>query len=67
VAVQGTDNSHVKLLVSDNGIGLPQELDWRDSDSLGLQLVTSLVEQLEGTIELDRQQGTAFEICFQLT
>jgi PAS domain S-box-containing protein len=67
VAVQGTDNSHVRLLVSDNGIGFPQDLDWRDSDSLGLQLVTSLVEQLEGTIELHCEQGAAFEICFQPT
>ncbi len=53
------------LIVSDNGIGLPEDLDFRNTDSLGLQLVVALVEQLEGTIELDRSEGTAFEIVFK--
>jgi two-component sensor histidine kinase len=65
IAVQEGDNAYVTLVVSDNGIGFPQELDWRNSDSLGLQLVTSLVEQLEGTIELHCEHGTEFEIGFQ--
>jgi two-component sensor histidine kinase len=53
------------LIVHDNGIGLSEDLDFRDTESLGLQLVTSLVEQLEGTIELDRSEGTAFKIVFE--
>jgi len=53
------------LIVRDNGIGLPEDLDFRDTESLGLQLVTALVEQLKGTIELDRSEGTAFEIVFK--
>ncbi len=53
------------LIVRDNGIGLPEDLDFRDTESLGLQLVVALVEQLKGTVELDRSEGTAFEIVFE--
>ena len=52
------------LIVRDNGIGIPKDLDFRKSESLGLQLVCTLVDQLEGTIELDRSGGTAFTITF---
>ena len=54
------------LLVSDNGIGLPPGLDIRRSDSLGLRLVVSLTEQqLQGQIEVFRDQGTTIKIVFQ--
>jgi PAS domain S-box-containing protein len=52
------------LVVGDNGIGLPPDLDWQDPPSLGLQLVKMLAEQLDGTIELDRSSGILFEITF---
>jgi two-component sensor histidine kinase len=52
------------LQVSDNGIGFPAEVDFRHTASLGLQLVCTLTEQLNGTIELDRQHGTTFTIVF---
>ncbi len=57
-------DSRSMLIVSDNGIGLPDDLDFRNSRSLGLQLVNMLVQQLDGTIELDRTNGTAFKIVF---
>jgi PAS domain S-box-containing protein len=51
------------LSFKDTGIGMPEDLDWmRSTHSLGLRLVVSLVEQLNGTIELDRTTGTAFKI-----
>ena len=53
------------LIVRDNGIGLPEDLDFRNTKSLGLQVVVALVEQLKGTIELDRSEGTAFKIVFK--
>ena len=53
-----------KFVICDNGIGLPQDFDFRNSESLGLQLVNTLVEQLEGEITLDRSQGTKFIIEF---
>ncbi|MFA5221778.1 MAG: PAS domain S-box protein [Methanoregula sp.] len=50
------------LTVKDDGVGVPADFDWRNAESLGLRLVISLVDQLDGTIELDRHAGTAFTI-----
>jgi two-component sensor histidine kinase len=52
------------LMVSDNGAGFSPDLDFRSTSSLGLQLVNTLVNQLDGTIELDNSRGTAFQITF---
>jgi PAS domain S-box-containing protein len=52
------------LVVSDTGAGLPPGVDFRDTPSLGLQLVNTLVSQLEGTIELTGDSGTTFTITF---
>ncbi|HEY3361164.1 MAG TPA: PocR ligand-binding domain-containing protein [Methanosarcina sp.] len=52
------------LTVSDNGIGIPDEFNLEDSDSLGLELVETLVDQLGGKIELKRGSGTEFYIRF---
>jgi two-component sensor histidine kinase len=52
------------LTVSDNGIGIPDEFNLEDSDSLGLELVETLVDQLGGKIELKRDSGTEFYIRF---
>lgn len=51
-------------MVSDTGVGFSRDLDFRDAGSSGLQLVNTLVEQLEGTIELDRSGGTTSKITF---
>jgi PAS domain S-box-containing protein len=59
---------HIKgqfiLIISDNGRGIPQNLDFRNTNSLGLQLVCRLTKQVNGTIELDQSQGTLFKIIF---
>jgi PAS domain S-box-containing protein len=52
------------LVVKDNGKGLPDWLDYRDVETLGLQLVTDLVRQISGSIELKKKQGTEFIIRF---
>jgi two-component sensor histidine kinase len=52
------------LIVQDNGIGFPENINFRKTDTLGMQLVTSLVDQIQGTIELDRRSGTEFKIIF---
>jgi PAS domain S-box-containing protein len=64
IGLQRGGANQVTLTVSDNGIGLPEQVDFRKSPSLGLTLINSLVEQLGGTIELDRSGGTAFTITF---
>jgi PAS domain S-box-containing protein len=58
------DTGQVTLSVRDTGIGLPTDLDFRHTESLGLQLVTMLTEQLGGTITLSRNCGTAFAVTF---
>jgi two-component sensor histidine kinase len=65
VEIHPADDGKFILTVSDSGVGFPEELDFRSSETLGLQLVTSLVEQLNGTIELDRSDGTKFTITFK--
>ena len=57
-------DGEIRLTISDNGAGFPEDLDFRDTPSLGMQLVVTLVEQLEGTIELNRSGGTEFRITF---
>lgn len=52
------------LVVADDGIGFPGDLDFRSTHSLGLQIVCILVDQVEGTIELERSSGTHFTITF---
>ena len=55
----------VELMVVDDGIGFPKKLDFARTDTLGLQLVTSLVEQLDGTItQQNKSKGTGFLIRF---
>ena len=56
-----------ELIVMDNGIGIPEEMDIAGLESLGLKLVTNITErQLDGRIELDRTNGTRFTIRFPL-
>jgi len=52
------------LSVADDGIGLPEDLDIREANSLGLQIVNMLVEQLGGVLEINRKDGTEFRILF---
>jgi two-component sensor histidine kinase len=57
---------HYKLVFSDNGIGLSEEIDFRNPDTLGLQLVNALVDQIDGCIELKKDHGTEFIIWFKV-
>jgi len=60
----GCKGADFVLIVSDDGIGIPENLDIEELDSLGLQLITSLVDQLDGELELKRDNGTEFTIRF---
>ncbi len=59
------DGDNLNLVVSDNGRGIPVPVNWKNPPSIGLRLVNILVEQLHGTIELDRNNGTSFSIVFK--
>ena len=55
------------LTVSDNGSGFPEQVDFRNTESLGLQIVQTLTEQLDATLELDNQGGAAFTLRFEMS
>ena len=57
--------NELTLIVSDNGRGLPEGLDFRNTESLGLQIVNTLTEQIEGVIELDNAGGATFTLRFE--
>jgi two-component sensor histidine kinase/PAS domain-containing protein len=56
--------AQTRLLIADNGVGLPAGLASRPAGSLGLQLVHALVEQIGGTIDVSSDRGTRFVILF---
>lgn len=61
--MQAADHT-VRLVVGDNGVGFPEDMDFETTGSLGLQLVTMLVEQLDGTLDIRNNIGAEFEISF---
>jgi two-component sensor histidine kinase len=52
------------LEVRDNGVGLPADIDFRETKSLGLQLVRLLIKQVHGTLEVKGKEGTTVIITF---
>ncbi|HEY9858020.1 MAG TPA: histidine kinase dimerization/phosphoacceptor domain -containing protein [Candidatus Obscuribacterales bacterium] len=64
ISITSAHDNEFTLIVRDNGIGFPEDIDFRNTESLGLELVCIFTEQLDGTIELDRSNGTAFVITF---
>jgi PAS domain S-box-containing protein len=54
----------VHLQVQDDGVGIPEQIDWDSSHSLGLKLIHILTKQLDGMIELERGTGTSFHLVF---
>ena len=48
----------------DNGKGLPPGLDYRNTETLGLQLVSTLTDQLKGKMEVENVEGCAIRITF---
>ena len=60
------DKSEIELTVRDNGIGIPETVDIEKTNTLGLHLVDILVkDQLQGTVKLQKKDGTQFKILFK--
>jgi PAS domain S-box-containing protein len=61
------DTKEAELVVSDNGVGMPEEMDLKNTNSLGLNLVSMLVEdQLHGETKLDKKRGTTFRFRLRM-
>ena len=58
------ESDNIDLTISDNGIGIDDKINLTNSDSLGLQLVKTLVAQLEGTINIKSHNGVEYRINF---
>ena len=54
-----------EIVVEDNGIGFPEDIDIENTDSLGLQLVTSLTSQMAGKLDITSENGTCVKISFK--
>jgi PAS domain S-box-containing protein len=62
----GMHKSIFSLTISDNGKGIPEGFEFEKPESLGLQLVNTLVDQLDGTVVIKREQGTELRIKFNV-
>lgn len=60
---KGLTNDYL-LVVGDNGIGMPKELDLSNPQTMGLQLIMTLAEQLDASIEIQRDTGTEYRFSF---
>jgi two-component sensor histidine kinase len=64
IRLESEREGYLSLIVGDNGVGFPQNVDFDHTDSLGLQIVNTLVGQLDGEISLNGTQGAEFKITF---
>ncbi len=62
IKAKKTDGNHFSICCQDNGIGLPEAIDIQSTKTLGLQLVSSLTEQLGGVLNIIHHPGTSFEL-----
>ena len=66
IGIELIDEDEVEIHVADNGVGMPDNFDIKNSSTLGLQIVTALVEQqLEGKLNLVGGNGTQYSIRFK--
>lgn len=61
-----SDNNKYTLIYGDNGVGLPYNIKIKDSNTLGLELINTLTQQIRGSIKVDRSKGTEFKITFKV-
>ena len=61
---QGETHYQYVLIIQDDGIGIPNDIKFESSDSLGFQIVNLLVDQIDGCIERETSNGTKFCVWF---
>jgi Amt family ammonium transporter len=66
IFLRSLNDGENKLIVSDNGVGLPESLDIKKAESLGLRMITNLTERsLHGKVNINKSNGTEFQIIFK--
>jgi hypothetical protein len=67
ITLRSLEGDEIELIITDNGVGLPENVDFRDTETLGLHIVKMLAEdQHHGEIKLDRTKGTSFHIRMRI-
>lgn len=64
VSIKGVEQGKIRIIFSDNGVGLPEGFDITDTCTMGMLIINSLVDQLEGQIEAGSADGAQFIITF---
>ena len=62
--IEELDNNLIQLTISDNGIGFPEDISFENTNSLGLDLIKTLAEQLEGNVIFKNAGGAHYTITF---
>jgi len=65
LSLSTNDRGEIELTVSDNGVGMPEEMDFRNAGSLVQNIVNALVKQLQGKMEFNKENETMFKITFR--
>ncbi|MBU0651887.1 MAG: response regulator [Proteobacteria bacterium] len=67
IIIGETKETEIEIVIRDNGVGLPDDVDIHQPRTVGLHLVNGLVKnQIDGQIEVRRDNGTEFRIKFPL-
>lgn len=64
ISLKKVQGGKTQIIIRDTGVGFPEDIDHKKPETLGLQLIRDLAKQLEGTIKLDRNNGTTWTIKF---
>ena len=64
IELHSNNEDQFNLTVGDNGVGIPDEIDPEKAETFGMQLIKYLTKQLKGTIELDNNNGTKYQLKF---
>ncbi len=64
ISIELIQKNRCQIIVTDDGVGLPEKIDLETAEGLGLQLIKILTNQIDGTIEINRDKGTTFKIVF---
>ncbi|MFW5799782.1 MAG: hypothetical protein ACOCV8_03110, partial [Spirochaetota bacterium] len=60
-----SDNEYFNIIIADNGVGLPENTDIENADTLGLNLIKDLATQLKSKLVLEREEGTKYTLKFK--
>jgi len=64
ISLRPLDETHLRLMVADDGVGLPADFEVAKAKSLGFQIIQTLSKQIDGTLEIRRDQGTTVVVTF---